>query len=175
LGAFAVRRWRPTFFNSKKSLAQELQPVYRFTATSDFNQSFMMLNQLAVRWFERVWNARDISVIPELTHTHVKGHMEGGVEINGIEPFLKFREQLLLAIPDFHIAIIKATCQDDFASVLWRVTGTHSGTGMNFLPTGQKLDFTGSTWFRFEDGKIIEAWDCWNQAALLHKLSRSDK
>jgi hypothetical protein len=42
---------------------------------------------------------------------------------------------------------------------------------MGLVPTQFPVDFRGITWMTVVDGKITAGGDCWNQAALVARLS----
>jgi predicted ester cyclase len=42
---------------------------------------------------------------------------------------------------------------------------------LGLQPTGKQVRIRGMTWFRIEEGKIVEGWDAWNQQALFAILS----
>jgi predicted ester cyclase len=58
---------------------------------------------------------------------------------------------------------LKTTVEDAFEAgdrvvVRWRVQGTHKGRIAKIKPTGNKVNFTGITIYRFAGGRIVESW-----------------
>lgn len=124
---------------------------------------------LAVRWFEEVWNQRRAETIDELSAADCVGHMEGQ-DACCINDFKTMREQLLGAMPDLHITVEDVIADDRAAVVRWRVDATHSGNAMGLAATSKPLSFSGMTWLEFKDGRIVQAWDRWNRDGLLRQL-----
>ncbi|WP_407552045.1 ester cyclase [Streptomyces sp. Pv4-95] len=59
---------------------------------------------------------------------------------------------------DFTFSLEREICQGDDVVTLWTWTGTHKGDFMGIAPTGRQCIMTGTTIFRFKDGKIQEGW-----------------
>jgi predicted SnoaL-like aldol condensation-catalyzing enzyme len=113
---------------------------------------------LATRWFEEVWNQRREESIHELLAENAPGHMEGQ-EITGPGDFLPVHREMLKAMPDMRIAIEEVLSDDHDAVVRWKVTACQGN-----------VVFSGMTWFKFRNGKIVEGWDRWNYGAFLQRL-----
>lgn len=65
---------------------------------------------------------------------------------------------------DFRFDLDRQVSEGDDVVTLWTWTGTHKGDFMGIAPTGQQCTMTGTTIFRFRDGKIQEGW--WHMDAL---------
>lgn len=120
--------------------------------------------EIGRRWFHEVWQQRNAQAIIDLLAPDAKGHLEGGQEIIGPDEFVAFQRELLAALPDLKLEIIQTLSDDKNVCVHWKVTGTHTGRGFALEPTGKPLPFSGMSWMRVENGKVVEGWDCWNQA-----------
>ncbi|MGW3626610.1 ester cyclase [Streptomyces sp. NPDC000880] len=59
---------------------------------------------------------------------------------------------------DFTFNLDRQICEGDDVATLWTWTGTHHGDFMGIAPTGKQCTMTGTTIFRFKDGKIQEGW-----------------
>jgi steroid delta-isomerase-like uncharacterized protein len=119
---------------------------------------------VGLRWFEEVWQKRNANAIVEMLTPDAKGHLEGGQEIEGPDEFVAFHRELLAAMPDMKMEVMRVLADDANVCLHWRVSGTHTGRGFGLEPTGKDLPFSGMSWMRVEGGKIVEGWDCWNQA-----------
>jgi len=126
--------------------------------------------QLAIRWFEEVWNQRRRATIHELVAPAAAGHLEGQ-EIAGSEEFSLFADELLNALPDLAVTIEDVVADEENAVVRWRFHGTHKGKGMGLEPTGREVFCSGMTWLKFREGKIVEGWDRWNHGAFVQQLT----
>lgn len=122
------------------------------------------------RWFEEVWNQRQMEKIDEFLCSESFAETEGGI-LRGAEQFkTQMYKPFLAAFPDLHVTIDGVVAQAEEVVVRWRATGTHSGDGLGMPPTGKGLAIRGMTWHRYAEGKLLEAWDCWNQEALFSQL-----
>jgi steroid delta-isomerase-like uncharacterized protein len=124
---------------------------------------------LARRWIMEVWNARRLEAAGGLATSDLLGHHEGG-DTNGLDQWKQMFGSFMSAFPDLHLAIEDVVADGSRAAVRWRATGTHTGPGLPVGPTGRAIDVRGTTWFRCEGGRIVEAWDCWNLDGLLASL-----
>lgn len=127
----------------------------------------MSPKEIGVRWFEEVWNNRNVHAIPQLLAEGAIGHLEGGKRIVGPQEFIDFQSDMLEALPDVKIEILNSLSDGDDACILWQATATHTGHGLNLQPTGRPVTFRGMSWLHIVDGKIIEGWDSWNLGALM--------
>ena len=127
--------------------------------------------RIALRWFNEVWNERKSETIYELLASDSIGHQESNLDIVGPEPFAKFHQTFLETLPDLQVEVMDTIAEAAKVCVHWRFTGTHAGAGLGLQPTGRQVRMRGMTWFRIEDGKIVEGWDAWNQQALFAMLS----
>lgn len=127
---------------------------------------------VAIRWFEEVWNRGRTDLFDELAHAHAVAHdLEGpGVDTTLPAAFLAFHRAMRGAIPDLHIAILDAIAENDRVALRVHSTGTHSGPDLGVPPTHNRIDFASVVIFRFEDGKIAEAWNFLDQLALYQQL-----
>ena len=74
------------------------------------------------------------------------------------------------AFPDLRVEIEDVLASGDNVVARWVVSGTHTGEGLGFPPTGRTARVVGMTWVRFLDGKMIEGWDYWDRAQLYEAL-----
>jgi len=126
-------------------------------------------HDLARRWFDEVWNQRNRETIYSLADPSCAGHHEGE-ETRGPADIESMQARLLSLLPDLEVAIDDVLSDGDDAVVRWRFTGIHSGVDGPIAATHRKVSFAGMTWLKFQDGRIVEGWDSWNQAALMQQL-----
>lgn len=125
---------------------------------------------VARRWFEEVWNLRRAETIDELLTAESVCHSEAG-PMRGPEAFkAASHAPFLAALPDVRITVEATVAEGDQVAVRWVATGTHTGAGFGLPPTGKRVEFRGVTWIRFENGKMMEGWDCWNVTGVMRSL-----
>jgi steroid delta-isomerase-like uncharacterized protein len=125
--------------------------------------------QVAMRWFDEVWNQRRDEAVDELMSPEGVGHTENG-EFRGPEGFRAYRDVFLRAFPDVRIRIDGVMADGENAVLRWSATGTHTGEGLGMPPSGRPIAVHGMTWVVVRGGQIVEGWDRWNQGALMEHL-----
>jgi predicted ester cyclase len=53
----------------------------------------------------------------------------------------------------------------------WSARGTSSGQFLMLPPTGEKVEYTGVSMYRVEDGRIAEIWETRNTIGIMHQLN----
>jgi predicted ester cyclase len=67
-------------------------------------------------------------------------------------------------MPDIHVTIEDMIAEGDRLACRWECSGTHQVDFFGIPATGKKATWTGVTIYRFDSGKIVEAW--WAEDAL---------
>lgn len=126
---------------------------------------------IARRWFEEIWNGREIGKIHEFLTEVSVCHSEDGI-LKGTKDFIeKVYQPFVKAFPDLQVEIVNTIAEKDQVVVVWEVTATHTGDAFGNAPTGRQLRSHGMTWMRIVDGKMMEGRDCWNLDRFLKKLA----
>jgi steroid delta-isomerase-like uncharacterized protein len=130
--------------------------------------------EMAMRWFEEVWNGRRGEMIDEvLTEDSVCFTDQGPVRGKD-----DFRQQmylpLLQAFPDLHVQVEGIVASDDEVVVRWTATGTHTGDGLPIAPTNKAAAFSGISWIRVRDGRFQEGWQSSNIADVIRSLGEGE-
>jgi steroid delta-isomerase-like uncharacterized protein len=124
---------------------------------------------LARRFIDDAFNNKRSEAVRDLLHPKVVLHLEG-FEVRGPEGLLPTWANALGAFPDLKIIIQDVVAQGDSVAVRWTASGMHTGPHLGIHPSGKLVAFRGITWLRFSEGKIIEAWESWNQGRLFNDL-----
>jgi predicted ester cyclase len=99
------------------------------------------------------------------------GVSEGG-EIKGPAEFRAMvYEPLIRAFPDVRLTLEGVIAEDDEAAIRWTASATHEGPFLDLAPTRQRVQFSGMTWMKFKDGRIIAGSDSYNLHGLMEFLS----
>jgi hypothetical protein len=101
-----------------------------------------------------VWNEGNLSLLDEILSPEVVRHeVDISEDIIGIEANKE-----------------NVTSTEDKSIGRWTVTGTNTGPYGELPPTGEKMKISGINVNKVTDGKIIEQWVYYNQAAALTQL-----
>ena len=124
------------------------------------------------RWFEEVWNqGREASSddrFPAGGVAHGLGDSES--DVRGPAEFKPFAANIRGSIPDTHIRVEDILTEGDRVAVRVTLEGTHTGLGLGVPPTGRKISIQGIIILRMVDGRIIEAWNSYDQLGLLRQI-----
>jgi steroid delta-isomerase-like uncharacterized protein len=122
---------------------------------------------LALRSWESVDNP---DTLDEVYAPDVVWHQPEG-DIQGLEEAEQFVAMITTAFPDMSTTVEDVIAEGD--KVVTRVTirGTHQGEVEEYgPPTGKQVELEGITIHRFEDGKIVEEWNSYDNLSILQQL-----
>jgi len=127
-------------------------------------------NKRVVReFYEEVFHKRNLDIVDRYMHEDYIQHNPDADQ--GRTGFIKFHEGFFGAIPDFRATILQLVAEGDLVYVYNRITGTHTGAGfLNYLPTGNRIEFEAVDMFRLRDGKLCEHWDVADTRALFTQV-----
>ena len=108
------------------------------------------------RIYEEMWNKSNASLASEVFA------QPAGVE--------RFVSQFLQAFPDLHHNVEAYIEEGDVVVARFSAQGTHKGRWLDFEPTGKTIRYTGLTWARIAEGKIVEHHTEWDKASLIEQL-----
>ena len=117
------------------------------------------------------WNEGNLSLFDEvLSPECVRHHVDISEDIIGIEAIKGYVTSVRTSFPDFNVTLDELIIAEDHTIGRWTVTGTNTGPLGDLPPTGKKVKYSGVEVARIVDGKIIESWIYFNQAAMLTQL-----
>ena len=120
------------------------------------------LSVLIYRWFEEVWNKGREDAIDEMMDVDcvVYGLHDGqGDPLQGAAGFKPFFKRFHDSFPDIRISVEDVLVKGDKVAARCHVRGTHTGDALGVTATQKPIEFTGMCIVRFENGKVIEAWN----------------
>ncbi len=114
------------------------------------------------------WNKRELPAIAELFsdciyHSPATGDLVG-------RDYTRYFTSLLNAFPDGWLTVLDQIEEGEKVVVRWSFTGTHKRELMGIAPTGKQIAMTGMSIIRLRNGKIVEAWEEWDNLGLMQKL-----
>jgi predicted ester cyclase len=72
--------------------------------------------------------------------------------------------------PDVISTIEDLIAEGDKVVARWRSRATHQGNYMGIPPTGNRIEFTGISFYRIEEGKIALSWTVEDQFGLMQQI-----
>lgn len=128
------------------------------------------INVQAQQRLGEIIEARDFDRFGEVWADDVVDHDPAPDQAPGIEGIVSFWKGFLAAFPDLVLEPQILTADDEAVSVVFRITGTHSGDFEGHPATGRTFEVRGIQVAKFRDGKIVERWGSTDQKGLAEQL-----
>ena len=119
--------------------------------------------QLAIRWFEEIWNRGNRDVIAQLFAPDGV-HYDGATIIRGPAEFEHFYDRLRAQFSEIKISPVLVLAEGDLICVHWF-------SEVKRTAIGKSAHITGTSIVRIKDGRFVEAWQNWDAAGLAAQLS----
>src|SRR5262249_16905938 len=127
-------------------------------------------NREVVRSFVDAWNTRDLLRFDDLMAESCRLTV-GSAEVS-CSPFATraIVERWLAAFPDYRFELLDVIAEGDRAVARMPFSGTHWGPILGIEATGRSVHVSEIVIFRIEDGKIVEAWEEYDEISLRRQL-----
>lgn len=107
----------------------------------------------------------------ELFAPDLIGHVPGLGELRGPEEARRYIGDVLRgAFPDLQLTFHDLIAEGDLTAIRWTITGTHRGEFQGIAPTGREVTWSGMSFDRYVDGKLVEGWAEIDTLGLLRQL-----
>jgi predicted ester cyclase len=109
------------------------------------------------RYYDEVFNRRNLAFMREHLHPEVVGHGPGIDDVvRGAGEVAAFSAYVYEVYDDYHLTVEDVIAQGDRVVVRGSVSAVHK-------PTGRPVSFYGITVYRLEDGLIREYWRAYDR------------
>ena len=125
--------------------------------------------KLARQLNRKIWNDKDASFIEEVVSTNCVMHV-GDREFRGPDGYRQFFEAYTGAFPDLSIQIDDLIAEGDVVVTSYTARGQHTGPLMGIDPTGKQVTVQGVNVGRYQDGKLVESKNLFNEMSLLQQV-----
>lgn len=111
------------------------------------------------RFIEELWNQGNAEIAGEILAADMVFH-EPQQTVRGLAAYRQYFETVWAAFPNVRFRQEDLVIEGSKAALRWTLRATHQGRHPSFpIPaTGSRLEMTGLTVFRLENGKIAEIW-----------------
>jgi steroid delta-isomerase-like uncharacterized protein len=117
-----------------------------------------------------VFNQRNLDALYEFYAPDALWH-QPDQNLQGLEEVKQWLARPFEAFPDLNVSVEDVIAEGDKVIIRYTSRGTHQGeTGGLGPPTGRQIELEGIAILRFEDGKIVEFWDRFDNLSLLQQL-----
>lgn len=111
------------------------------------------------RYYDALWNERDLSVIDDWISPDYVGHYTQQPEpVLGQAGFKAMASDLHRALPDLRMEILDTVAEGDRVASRIRLTGTNRGGFGGYGATGTSIDTTFMAIERYAGGRCVEEW-----------------
>jgi steroid delta-isomerase-like uncharacterized protein len=120
------------------------------------------------------------SAVAQMNAGNVDGYLElyaDDLTVHGYPPGVEgkagvseFYRSFRNAFSDFELKVEDVLTDGDKVAGRYTIRGTHSGELMGVPGSGNKVDISGQSFFRFRDGQVVERWQSLDGAALLMQI-----
>ena len=117
----------------------------------------------------RAWNRGDLGAIDELVAPDYVRDVPGG-RLEGPGAFKERIRATREGLPDFTTTVDDIVSEGDQGVILWTASGTHTGTLLGLPPTGRRLVWSGMTWFRVGEGRLVAERELFDVQGLLAQI-----
>jgi len=129
--------------------------------------------ELIRRVLAEIFDERNYDAIDELIAPNFVDH-EDVAHPRGREHLKPYFEALHAAFPDLTHSIESAIAEGDRVALrsIWR--GTQTGEFMGLPPSGKKVCVEGMTFWRVQEGKVVDRWALLDRGTLMQQLQGLD-
>jgi steroid delta-isomerase-like uncharacterized protein len=126
---------------------------------------------LIQRFVDEAFNRGNLDVVDEIYAPVYVGHTAGLPEQTlGPEGVKGFVGLYRSAFPDLHTTIEDIVTEGDKVAYRWTAVGTHRGELLGVAPSNNRVELTGITIERIEDGKIMETYNNFDQLGMMRQI-----
>ena len=128
-------------------------------------------NKAIVRAFVEAWNTKDLDRFDDLMAEDAQLTVGGSTISCSGAATRSIAEHWISGFPDYRFDLVHLVAEDDMVAALMPFSGTHVGPVLDLPPTGRTVRVSEMVFFRIADGKIVEAWEEWDEYGMRRQLS----
>jgi steroid delta-isomerase-like uncharacterized protein len=128
---------------------------------------------LAQRFYNEVLNSHNLAGIKSfVTRDFIDHNPSPGHTGKGLDDLTAQLNEMLTAMPDFHVTTDLMVAEEDKVVAYLTMTGTNSGPFGNMPATNKSVKINGVDIVQIKDGKAIERWGVFDDLAMMAQLGR---
>ena len=131
------------------------------------------VSKAIVRSFIDAWNTRDFDCFDAIMGDHALLRIGGGVVPCDPSGTRAIAEEWTTAFPDWRFDLNALVAEGDRVVAHMPYSGTHRAPILGIAPTGRKCSVDEIVIFRIAEGKIVEAWEVYDEAGMWRQLGVS--
>ncbi|MCW8896068.1 MAG: ester cyclase [Sulfurimonas sp.] len=130
-----------------------------------------MTNKNLVAKYYEMWNSHNFDAAEMIFDKGVHFRGSIGTDTVGIEQFKDYANTILTAFPNLYHATEIVVAEDSQVAVYVSYIGTHSGKLLDYEPTGNKINYSGASFFSIKNGKITDIKVLGDRYSLYNQIS----
>jgi predicted ester cyclase len=117
-----------------------------------------MLDALVHRFYDELWNDKDLAVVDEILAPDVRFRGSLGSARNGRDEFCAYVREVTSALANYRCRIDALVVEDRSAAARMTFSGDHVGEFLGRSPTGKRVGWSGAAFFEADDIVIRDIW-----------------
>jgi steroid delta-isomerase-like uncharacterized protein len=130
-----------------------------------------LTKQITRHFFEEAWSKANFDGLDELIDSHALFHIRDQTIPMGAEETRRVISGWHRSFPDFGFSIEAMAAERDLVAVRLILSGTHQGMWRDTPATGKKIRVTVMMFLRFENGKLVEIWEDFDELGMHRQLT----
>jgi steroid delta-isomerase-like uncharacterized protein len=130
--------------------------------------------QITRQIFEQAWNQANFDGLEELISAKTQFHIRNQTVPMSVEDTRRVISGWHRIFPDFRFTIEEIIAEGDMVAVRLILSGTQEGTWKDIPATGRHIRVTHMMFLRFENGKVVEIWEDFDEFGMRQQLAASD-
>ena len=127
-------------------------------------------NKVVTARATELWNTGDLSLVNSIHTADFVNHDPSRPDVIDLDSYKRFIAEVRTSMPDYQVSAQDTIAEGDRVVTRWSGSGTHQGEYAGIPPTGQQATMDGVTIYRFEGGKIAEAWWVYDSLGMMQQL-----
>jgi steroid delta-isomerase-like uncharacterized protein len=127
-------------------------------------------NKAVVRSFVEAWNTKNLDRFDALMADDATLTVGSSTISCSPTATRAIAEHWIAGFPDYRFDIVHLIAEGDMVAALMPFSGTHRGPVLDLPPTGRAVRVNEMVFFRIKDGKIVEAWEQWDEYSMRQQL-----
>jgi predicted ester cyclase len=119
--------------------------------------------------FQRIFNEGRLDELEEMAAPGLVAHY-GTHQVVGLDAYRTAWQESHDAFPDERFTVETTVTSGDTVVARWSWDATNRGGYLGSAPDGQRVTTTGISIYRFQDGRVVEAWVEMNELDLARQL-----
>ncbi len=114
-----------------------------------------MDNKQLVRSYYEMWNSQDFEKSDKILHEDIRFRGSLDIVANGIDGFKEYAQMIGTAFPNLYHAVEMEVHEKNLAAVYVTYSGKHEGELLGYEATGNRISYSGASFFNFKNEKIV--------------------